>query len=281
MDAKKLWVQGSLIFAWVLAASTAHAFVFSPMSVEFEPAGPGATRSFTVENDGDKPVAVEFAIYPRTQDIEGREPAESPSLADKRFVIYPPQTLLQPKEKRTLRVTWVGEAKLDKELPFRIIAEQLRLDTEKKKSDRLGGAMIDLLLKYKGALYVRPREAKSDLVLKGAEALLPGAQKSAKGKKSARSRKDGKSTESDGATEPKIMLVFENKGTAHQLLADVQLRVSVKGSELVLKPSDIPEVSSQNVLAGGVRRFEIPWPKGLVQGPVQVKLEWFPGEPHR
>ena len=87
-----------------LAITTlAYAFRLEPMVLSLPVTQPRAAGTYTVENNSDKKVAVEFKVRGRQIDREGKE--ERPEA--KGFLVYPQQMALEPGEKRSVRVTWV------------------------------------------------------------------------------------------------------------------------------------------------------------------------------
>ena len=239
----------SLLFLGLFWSLSASAFTVSPMSVTFELSGPGATQSFQVSNTTPDAIAVEVSLATRQMDIDGKETQTQPPELESLFLIFPSQVILKPGEKRAVRVSYVGSA-LKKEAAYRLIFEQLPVATEKK--EKTNGALIKMLLKYVAAVYVLPPEAKPNLHLKSGL------------------RVPGKSGQPD-----QLELVFENTGAAHRVLSGLKLRITTTGPDpktVTLEPDSLPTLEGQNVLAGGTRRFEIPWPSAIPKGPVQVSL---------
>lgn len=221
------------------------AFSLSPMSVNLDPSGKGATRSFIVDNSGTEKLAIQISMAARRMDLDG---AETNPDADDDFIVYPPQLVLGPNEKRTVRVTWAGDANPSSELAYRIIAEQLPVETE--KSAKAKGAVIRMLLKYMGAVYVTPKDTKPDLVVAAAGP--------------SRDRR-----------KPGLEVVFENRGTAHALLKGLSVRVAstAGGAAVRLGEPELKNVVGQNILAKSKRRFVVPWPQKVPNGPVKVDFE--------
>jgi fimbrial chaperone protein len=234
-----------LALAW---AADAQAFTFTPMSVSFDAAGPGSTRSFQVENDSDVSIAVEVSMAARQITLDGDEKQLKTPETDAKFLVYPPQLVLKPKEKRTVRVTWKGEPVVTTELPYRIVAEQLPVDTEKKKTNET--AVIKMLLKYVGAVYITPAGATSEIHAQGAP--HAGGAKGAK---------------------PKLALEIQNRGKAHEVLAPSKVRLKSGARSVELSETELNLVRGQNLLPGATRRVLLAWPKGFPPGPVQVSFE--------
>lgn len=233
-----------LAAAAFLTAKPALAFSLSPMSVSLEPQGRNASHSFVVDNNGPEKIAVQISMTHRQVAIDGKE--LNPE-ADDDFILYPPQLTLGPNEKRTVRVTWSGSPTPPKELAYRIIAEQLPVDTA--RPEKKGNAVIKMLLRYMGAVYVTPKGASPKIEVTKIE------------------RTDS------GKTGPRLLIEIENKGTAHQIIKAAKLRLSSGQSSVELSGDEIKALIGENLLAGGVRRYEIPWPSKLQNGALKAELE--------
>lgn len=228
-------------------ASVASAFTLTPMSVTLEPSGQGANQSFQIDNESTEEIAIEISVTGREMEEDGTEHQPKTEEIAKRFLIYPQQVILKPGEKRTVRISWTGPAELERELAYRLIAEQLPVDLKKREEARAGA--IRMLLKYVAAIYVRPKNVRSELTLSAKK--IPAKKSS-----------------------PALLeLTFKNKGGAHQILHGLHLKF---GETLTLAPEKLQEISGQNVLAQSTRRFTIPWPKELAaktDAPLRVEFE--------
>ena len=215
-----------------------------PIKMEFEPAGRGASQAFRLENDSSNTVPVQLSMLTRQMDLDGKE-TNTPAEDD--FLVYPPQVLLKPNEVQTVRVKWLGTPKPEKELAYRILAEQLPVNLEKEKP---GESRINVLVRYLGSVYIVPKGAKAEVVL---ESTAP---------------------QTDAAGKRRIELIFHNRGKAHSMLNDLRLKIQAGGKTVELGPEALPNVAGENVLAGQKRRFLLPWPEGLPEGPVQVTFDF-------
>ena len=224
----------ALLFS-VVVAQEVHAFRFSPFRVKFEPSGAGANQLFTLENNSDAPTSVQIRIMTREVDVDGNEKNAD---AEKDFTIFPAQMVLEPYAKRSVRVQWVGDAKLKEEKAYRIIAEQLpvHLDKEKPKT-----SAVKFLVSYRGALFVTPPGLVHSVTLD-----FSGATQDATGKKM-------------------LEIVLHNRGTQHALLRNLKLDLKDdKGNTISLVGEDqLKGVTGEGILAKQRRRFMIPWPNGL------------------
>ena len=227
-----------------LTIPAAHAFKLVPIRMEFEPAGRGANQAFRLENDSSNSVPVQISMLTRQMDLDGME-TNAPAEDD--FLVYPPQVLLKPKQVQTVRVKWLGNPKPQKELAYRILAEQLPVDLDKEKPS---GSKINLLVRYLGAVYIVPKGAKADVVL---ESAVP--------KNNSESKRG-------------IELVLHNQGTAHAILSDLRLKIQAGGKTIELGAEALPKMAGENLLAGQKRRFALPWPEGLPDEPLRVSFDF-------
>jgi fimbrial chaperone protein len=227
-----------------LALPAAQAFKLVPIRMEFAPAGRGANQAFRLENESSNTVAVQLSMLTRQMDLDGKE-TNAPAEDD--FLVYPPQVLLKPNQVQTLRVKWLGTPKPEKELAYRILAEELPVNREK---DTQNGGKINFLIRYLGAVYIVPKGAKADVVL---ESAMP---------------------RTDAAGKRQIELIFNNLGTAHSILSDLRLKIQAGGKTVELGPEALKNVAGENILAGQKRRFSLPWPEGLPDGPLQVTFDY-------
>ena len=234
----------SFIFFIILSGiSPALAFKLEPISRVFEPAGAGATQSYEVINDSAEQIAVELSMAERKISLEGQETTES---ADDDFLVYPSQIVLPPQGVQSVRVTWLGNPNPEKELAYRIIAEQLPINLnnpEESQAETTSGA-VKVMFRYMGSVYIRPKNAESKVVLNGIT--------------------HEKGTDGND----RLVITFENQGTRRAVLSELNLNLTSQGSQLTLKPEQLEGVNNGVILAGNQRRFSIPWPQQLPIGEV-------------
>lgn len=234
----------SFIFFIILSGiSPALAFRLEPISRVFEPAGAGATQSYEVINDSAEQIAVELSMAERKISLEGQETTES---ADDDFLVYPSQIVLPPQGVQSVRVTWLGNPNPEKELAYRMIAEQLPINLnnpEESQAETTSGA-IKVMFRYIGSVYIRPKNAESKVVLNGIT--------------------HEKGTDGND----RLVITFENQGTRRAVLSELNLNLTSQGSQLTLKPEQLEGVNNGVILAGNQRRFSMPWPQQLPIGEV-------------
>lgn len=232
-------------------ASTAQAgFDFAPIIATLTPSGQSATASFVVTNMETTKLAVQITIVPREPDVNGKEEYKESEKTDEMFRIFPNQIVLEPKAVRTVRVSYIGTPTIGSELAFRIIAEELPVDLDDpKKVYTKAMAKITLATRYIGSLYVSPKSAKAEIVA------------------------EAKPSKEDPT---KMVLSINNKGSLHQVYKKPSLKVlsTTNGKEFIFPDAQLVPLTSQNVLAGRTRVYNLPWPKELpTDGPVKVTLD--------
>jgi fimbrial chaperone protein len=232
------------LFLSVAAVQPAFALKVVPFVAEFEPRGAGANRTFQVENDTGQPAAVQLTMVHRDMDENGQEKLVED---DKNFVVFPAQLVLLPHESRAVRVQWLGDPNPKSELTYRLIIEQLPVQLG-KVPPRAG--QVRITLRYETAIYVVPAGAKGAIAVEKA-----GAVRGANGANM-------------------LALTLRNTGTAHVILENPV--VSLKGGSATVSLSgdrQLKGLVSENVLPGHTRRFLLPWPKSLPQGPIEAAIK--------
>lgn len=227
----------------------ASSFQLTPISQTFAPRGSQSTRSYKVINSNQKAIAVEISVMKREVDEAGQETL---SPAEEDFVVYPTQILLNPLETQTVRVSWIGDLDPPSELSYRLVAEQLPVplgdNSAQAQLSEKATASLDFMVRYVGSLYIQPPNAKPDVVLKSA------------------------ALERDATGTKWLAIHLKNQGTARQVLKNPQLTVTAGGKSVLLQNEQLGAVHSQTLLAGGERRFRIPWPTELPEGDVSGRL---------
>lgn len=197
-------------------------FKFHPMSQSIELSEKQKAVQFWLENDSNEKMGIELTVKERLMDQFGAE-----TLPDaKDIVVFPPQVIIPPKEKRAIRVSYNGTGDLKTEKAYRVIAEQLPVKVDEKTKRRSG---IQMLMKYIAALYVTPKEAESQIAV-----------------------------ESVKSEEKNILITISNKGNKHQIMAKPVLTIKSNNTKHVLKEKELQGFAGENVLAESVRTFKVP-----------------------
>lgn len=196
-------------------------FKFNPMSQSINLGENQKAAQFLIENDTNEAMAVELSVKERIMDESGKE-----TLPDvKELNVFPPQMVIPPKDKRTIRVSWSGGSSFTTEKSFRVIAEQLPLKVDQKTKNKSG---IQMLMRYMAALYVTPANAEASVVT----TLVS-------------SNKDG------------LEIAVENKGNAHQIIMNPVLSFESGKKKWSFKSKELPNFAGENVLAQSKRVFKV------------------------
>ncbi len=163
--------------------------------------------SYTLENLTDRNVAYEVIVTSRDINHLGQEIRSD----TKEIRVFPSKIILSPQEKKRIKVIYLGKRSIEQEKAFRVIFKQLDKDVSEIKSDA-----INSKFNFHTAFYVSPPKAKSNLSAK----LIDHA---------------------DG-----IKLSLNNKGNAHIILQDWQLKLTSNGKSHIYS-NELPNL---NVLAG-------------------------------
>lgn len=223
----------ALFLAATLASAT-HAYELTPLERTVSPTGRDASTTFRLDNKEAKPVAVELSVFSRAMAEDG---SDILTPADNDFVIYPQQAIVMPGQSQTVKVNFVGTPPSGIEAAYRLVADQLPVDMDKKQTDR-GGAMA-VLVRYMASLYVQPEGVKPSVAVLGSGVTGGG----------------------------RLRVTLENSGSSHALLTDIQLRVGDK----VLEGPQLEGLLGQNLLPGVKRDFFIVAPEGIAKAP-EVQL---------
>jgi len=236
-------VPGLTALLALMLPAAVWAFDLTPMTQTFEPSGSSINRTFTINNDRDEEVAVSVTVKARTVDTLGAE-----TLKDTNdFAIFPTQIMLKGKSSQVIRVQWQGNSASRSEQAYRIIAEEVPLKSSPARAQ--GSSMsIKLILRFGGTIYVSPAEARSDVVVASAEPVKT----------------------SGGVL---LALVLENRGNRHAIIDQPSLTIKAgKNTSRVLEAELGKTLAGENILAGGSRSINLPWPKGVPVGPIEAKL---------
>lgn len=236
------------LLVFLLLAGPAHAIQFSPIEMSFTPTGRESVRTFRLENDTDELIAVEISVFGRSMTPDGDDELVS---ADDEFVVVPEQVVLGAGDVQWIRVQWIGNPAPEKEMAFRLIAEQLPIDIGHKPE--IQGGVIRLLVRYLASVYVVPKGAKADISVISAAPTRGPEQP------------------------PGLLVELQNTGRAHKVLDTIRLVVKSQESSqvtsILLTAERLTELGGRNILAGATRQFKMAWPPGIPIGPVEVSLE--------
>lgn len=157
-----------LIFSLFLATK-AYGIQMLPMEAEIVP-GEGNMAEFTLKNDSVQPVAMKISVFERRPDSFGNEKYDRN--ASHLFEIVKPNLILMGKDdprgrnSRKVRVYYKGKKNITKEQSYRVIVEQLPVDLDRKNRPK---NKVRFLAKFVASLYITPRNAKPNLIIKNVQ----------------------------------------------------------------------------------------------------------------
>ncbi len=236
---KRLW---TLALMASLMAATASGFDLSPMEQDFAARPDQATRTFYVTNDASTNVAVQLRTVARSSRPDGSE-VRTPS---NDFVIYPQQVMLGPNEKRAVRVTYRGSKPTQRELSYRLVAEQLPVNVEAVES---GSVRIKYLMTFVASIYVVPEGAQPRVAVESMS-----------------------SVNSDQG--PLLQINLVNNGGRHKILKGLTMTLRSGQTQVALGAETLKSLDTLNLLAGEKVSVGVPYPANLPQGPVTADLQF-------
>lgn len=229
MNTRRILLFGAAVV--FTAVSSLGAFTLEPIILYLTPSGQESSGVLTLNNPGEKTLAVELSILRRSQDFDGKEIREE--APEGLFTLFPSSLIMEPGSRRTVRIRWTGPQKLEREESFRILAEQLPVDFEEDSVQ--GAGRISIMFRYLAALYVTPSGADPQVVFQRAP------------------------VEELGGRTGNGWVRVENRGRRHQILSQLELSVTTqKKNRFILKEEDLQGLANENVLAGTVRYYRLP-----------------------
>lgn len=222
------------VLVFMLLSTNLFAFQFSPLSQEFEPSGPNATKTYTVINDSNEPIAIEMKALRRDMDSFGNEVNSDASAY---FSVQPNKFIVKPKETMLVRVQYRGPQTVSSELPFRIKAEQIQYSKGKPTGDEANQSTFNFLYTYISSAYVKPMTVTEKVVVSSI------------------------SKNEDGELAIKLV----NAGTVHQILDNLHVTIKDSNGHIVelTDPEQLSSIYGMNLLARKTVLKNIPWPEGL------------------
>lgn len=236
-------VRGLILTAALLISGAVFGFGFSiqPITQEFRPAGEDASQLFQLHNPEDRPIAVEFSMLTRELQADGTEIREA---ADEQFTIFPARVILDPDERRAIRVRWQGNPAIEQEQAYRLLAEQLPVDFD-ESGDDVDGGVINIMFRYLAAVYITPADAEADI-------------------------QAGIDRQEQGT----VWVRLSNRGTSHRILKDLSLSLElVDGTTTDYPPESLEGLAQHNLLAGATRIYPLQLPDGTAAEAEDVSFQ--------
>jgi fimbrial chaperone protein len=227
-----------------LGAAPCAAYSLDPISRVFAPSGSQSTQFFEVTNRGHERVALVISLATLERDLDYVETNHD---ADDEFLVYPAQVIVPAGGKQTIRVTWLGTPKPPHELAFRIRVQEVPIETLDRKATAPTAGKVRVLVTYNGSVFIRPARA------------VPKIQP------------DSALRTRDPSGHEAIAIVLVNAGDAVGLVRSCTLRITAADQPTIdLDESALSGLANTRVLAGGRRRYLVPWPSALQPGALRV-----------
>lgn len=214
-------------------------FTFRPTSQTIDINNKQKSTQFLIENTTTEIIPVTVKGFLRLQNKDGTE--KLPVTND--IKVFPPQLIISPGERKTIRVDWSGPSSLETERVYRVVAEQVPLKVSKGEKKNRGG--IKMLLKYMNVVYVPAKRPFSKV-----EALKYEAKNNW------------------------IYLTLRNSGNTHQYIKNLEVSFVKGKKKLSLSRKALDNLNGQNILAKTTRVFKFKNDLNLTSGyKVDIKFD--------
>ncbi|WP_374405193.1 molecular chaperone [Pelagerythrobacter sp.] len=146
--------------AGLLVSAAAYAMIVQPVVIDLTTSGRTMSQTVTVENTFDQPLPVEM----RVEALELTEDGVTPTGQDPgELVVFPPQSLIEPGQRQSFRVQYVGDPALERSKHYFVTAAQLPVQTTDVQSN------VQLLYNFQILVSVSPVGVTPELSIVSAE----------------------------------------------------------------------------------------------------------------
>jgi fimbrial chaperone protein len=205
-------------------AGIAHAYQVTPMVYDMKPTGQAASAVIRVNNTNAAPITIEVVAERRLFDEKG---TESRQPADKDFILFPPQGVVQPGATQAVRIQYVGPQQLDKSATYTITVKQVPVNLPND-----GKSGVQFVFNFSTVANIVPEGAKAQIET---VSLTP----------------DGK----------KLKLTLRNAGNKYANLALSNVALSGTGFSTIIKDEAWRKALGASwILPGGTRVVELTKP---------------------
>lgn len=228
----KTFLLRLLLLVGLTSSTLVSGFELKPLYANLKPSGPAAEQVFRITNNHNNPIAVQFKMTTRQQHVNG---TETKTPADDLFMVYPPQAVIPVNGSQKVRVQWLGTPNPNKELAYRLVAEQVPVTLNKEKKSG-----VQMVMTVVGSVYIVP------------DGVTPSLQVS-------NLHRNGN----------RLAFTVNNTGTQHAMLNNLQIQLSNGAQSLQLSGHQVAGANGKNILAGSSRQLSIPYP-----GNTPVDASW-------
>jgi fimbrial chaperone protein len=187
------------------------------------------SATLIVQNPAKQFKAVEVSVQTRHHSLQGKEQLGE----TEDFLILPPQLIIGPQQERVVTIQWLGTPSLDKELPYRVIVEEVPIPDKNKIDDvDESSASVEIRLRFVNSFYVRPKKVNANIQFLSA---LPTANN-------------------------QMVITVRNNGSKHWISDDAKLTLSNQDGDYKTKLKSDQFKQKINILPGENRTLFIDWP---------------------
>ena len=147
------------------AFAPAHAMTVQPVVIDLASTGRDSSAAIAVDNSFPTPLPVEVTVQSLTFDNNGVRPTGQD---DGQLLVFPPQAVIQPGQRQTFRVQWVGDPAPSTSRHFYVSVAQLPVRLPESES------AIQIVYNFQVLVNVAPLQGRPDLSIAGAH-IVPKA----------------------------------------------------------------------------------------------------------
>lgn len=246
MNRRSLLLALAALTATLGISAPAYAMTVQPVVIDLTTSGRGMAQVLTVENTFDRPLPVEIRMEGLTLTPDG---VQTTGVDTGELAVFPPQALIQPGQRQSFRVQYVGDPAISRSKHFYVTAAQLPVQLPE------GAANIQLLYNFQVLVSVAPEGVKPELAIQSAEV--------------------GRDEEG----RPTPVITVTNTSVAHGFLSRGRLRVTQyddAGKQIFQQQLAGPEIQQTlgyGLVGGGqTRRLTLPMPLPQAGGRVEVQF---------
>ncbi|RJF93374.1 molecular chaperone [Sphingomonas cavernae] len=255
---------GMSVLGLALSAVAAEAARVTPMAVDLAPTGSQSASRIEVTNNEDRQLPLEVRMY-RGAISETGELDLQP--ADDRFMVFPPQTVIEPRSQQVFRVQYIPDAMPATSEIYYAAVSQVPVPLDPSES------RIQVVMRFNVLVNVVPSGTTPDPVVSNVAVVDRDIELPADEKQPA--EKQVKRTEKQRGIEVRI----ENKGTRY--FAAGRTGWTIAGADEAGAPVSVNYTDAQMsdligmgiVAPGKARKFFVPTEKLLKTGSVTVTLK--------
>jgi fimbrial chaperone protein len=228
MQKNKTSFAAALTLSLALLPATAVAYQVTPMVYDMAPIGKNAASIIRITNTQDQPITVEMLAEQRLFDEAGKE---SRKPADDKFVLFPPQAIVQPGATQAVRVQYVGPQTLDKSETYTVTVKQVPVQLPND-----GKTGVQFVFNFSTVANIVPPGAKAQIIAPS-EPLTVSP--------------DGKA----------LRLTLRNTGTKYANLSRSSVELAAGAYRTTVKDEQWRKALGTSwILPGGTRVIELPKP---------------------